>query len=540
MPPPMPQTSLPDARDPGRELLPARAFAHPLWLAMVALLVANNFAFKGGDVLPGLLTGKLSDVAGLIVFPTVLAALFAVRTRRGLLVAFLATGATFALINVSPGAAAAFDGLLALTPVHFSTTVDPSDLLTLPALALSWRVLVPLMTRPVDLAPPLRASLAVLGGLACIAHDDVEPGPQTIPQTYTTLVIGNDTPESVVVRVRPLKPSVYVDCASVLASPSTVLSRELFDKATVWLIDPGRSAAFAGELSPSSPLDLTACWVFLVDGGGLPMRTIAWSGGVFQPDWISTSVDESDPSRTLRVETAAESAYRWGSHIALGPPPPANDPPAAPGCAVPIASAGVAWSRLPIAPGSGGEATIQAMTLAPDGCTAFDLRFANGTEIRWYLCIPPKAQIFEVGDALFVSSLLKGQEFEAIDGVELAGSGKRMRIAIGGDVAPFGDGKLTFEPAPNCSGHHDTCGNLIVPLEATFVDASGASRTLEVGDHTTVEGGGTLHLLRAQDVPVGDTECLPEGAASERVIESLYVDASDSSGGSSGSSKGGD
>ncbi len=44
---------------------PRAAFHEPLWWGALAVLVANDHALKGSGLVPGALTGKLSDFAGL-------------------------------------------------------------------------------------------------------------------------------------------------------------------------------------------------------------------------------------------------------------------------------------------------------------------------------------------------------------------------------------------------------------------------------------------------------------------------------------------
>ena len=51
---------------PGKRALPAGELFHPVTLAALALLVVNDRVLKGA--LPGAVTGKLSDVAGLASF----------------------------------------------------------------------------------------------------------------------------------------------------------------------------------------------------------------------------------------------------------------------------------------------------------------------------------------------------------------------------------------------------------------------------------------------------------------------------------------
>lgn len=135
---------------------PADLLLHPVTLAALALLVLNDGWLRSR--FPGVITGKLSDVAALIVYPAVLctlaglAGLAGARLARlrgvtidpslgpGVLILSLAlTGITFTAINLSPAWRDRWLDLLGLLDPgswwgrrHY--TVDPTDLLTLPAL----------------------------------------------------------------------------------------------------------------------------------------------------------------------------------------------------------------------------------------------------------------------------------------------------------------------------------------------------------------------------------------------------------------------
>ena len=136
------------------------ALLHPLAVGAVAVLVVNDHLLKAAY--PGLITGKLSDVAGLVFFPLLLvglaevvlaaagrwtapslaalraavvvtACLFAVAkaTSAGALAAGLALGT----LRWAPGAlAAVLTGSAAPGFAPATVTVDPADLLALPAL----------------------------------------------------------------------------------------------------------------------------------------------------------------------------------------------------------------------------------------------------------------------------------------------------------------------------------------------------------------------------------------------------------------------
>jgi hypothetical protein len=104
---------------------------HPLTVVAVVLLLLNDHLFK--LLWPGPVTGKLSDVAGLIVAPPLLN-LFICRPR----VSILLTGAAFTLVKTTAiGAALASEAwTLAWGPSR--VLADPTDLIALPALYAAW------------------------------------------------------------------------------------------------------------------------------------------------------------------------------------------------------------------------------------------------------------------------------------------------------------------------------------------------------------------------------------------------------------------
>lgn len=130
------------------------------------MLVLNDRVLKGRG--PGPLTGKLSDLAGLYLFPLVLVASWEVGARvarrpppprsRSVAVAAMATAAVFTAIKLSPVAGAAFqvgfgwlryplsvveswvagDGSTPTARVELVR--DPTDLATVPMAGLAWWV----------------------------------------------------------------------------------------------------------------------------------------------------------------------------------------------------------------------------------------------------------------------------------------------------------------------------------------------------------------------------------------------------------------
>ncbi len=147
--------------EPRRRPIPGDALLQPVALGAIALLLLNDHVFKA--IAPGLVTGKLSDVAGLVFFPMLLVAVaelvLAATGRwhgpdaRLVTVAVAATGIAFTAVKLLPGAEALYEGVLGLAqwpfrllaglfpgsaaaggPVAVDLTRDATDLVALVAL----------------------------------------------------------------------------------------------------------------------------------------------------------------------------------------------------------------------------------------------------------------------------------------------------------------------------------------------------------------------------------------------------------------------
>lgn len=117
-----------------------RALASPLFVGALALLALNDHVLK--DAWPSFVTGKLSDAAGLVVAPVLLAIpLVLLRVPWAPRAALVATGAGFTWVKATYlGAEVAST---AWTHAWGTSLVlrDPTDLLALPALAVAWVVM---------------------------------------------------------------------------------------------------------------------------------------------------------------------------------------------------------------------------------------------------------------------------------------------------------------------------------------------------------------------------------------------------------------
>lgn len=122
-----------------RSLRAARAS----FLLALGLLLANDWFFKPTGILPGWLTGKLSDLAGMVVAPVVLAALLAMLgagARGGAVAGAVLVGVIFAAIKLRADAARLYDDVISgacrllSLPLTAHTVPDATDLVALPLL----------------------------------------------------------------------------------------------------------------------------------------------------------------------------------------------------------------------------------------------------------------------------------------------------------------------------------------------------------------------------------------------------------------------
>ncbi len=155
-------------------------FAHPLTLLAIGVLLLNDHVLKQAH--PSWLTGKLSDFAWLVFAPFFVALLFAwLIPRRGSqqedrvgLLACLVCGLFFAMAKTFPIVHDFTVGVQSfLAGWRVDMHLDPSDLLTLPALLLSGYIWSRANQR--SLAPGI--VVLMVGGLATVA---------TSPPIYTT------------------------------------------------------------------------------------------------------------------------------------------------------------------------------------------------------------------------------------------------------------------------------------------------------------------------------------------------------------------
>ncbi|MCY1008850.1 hypothetical protein OV079_25495 [Nannocystis pusilla] len=378
-----------------RELRPARALLSPTWLVALGVLAVNDHLLKGAGLLPGVLTGKLSDFAGMLVAPALLAALLGVTSRRGLLHCHIAVGLVFALINLSPACADAWSWLMGLVGFPWTITVDPTDLLALPALALGWRVLVPAM-RPAA-APVSSVSLsrwptrpefgvAALGSLLCVATSDTDDGGEgtwgdeggLLYQDFEADVYlhNSHAEQDIVVRVRDLLPDVEIDCFNVQSKPGVLFSEALFGEGQTWSIPPAPTSPPAATSTPSpasvtrSSSPATASRPPCCSGTPATSRSSGSPASTKARASTSPAQSSSSPTTTAgpRSPTRSERSSSRSATPARTPTSPAPTPRAWPGAPLRAASTGSpssSWAATAAPPSTSTTACCRASTSAP-------------------------------------------------------------------------------------------------------------------------------------------------------------------------------
>jgi hypothetical protein len=268
------------------KLWPARALLTPTWIGALALLVANDHWLKGSGLLPGVLTGKLSDFAGMLVAPTLLATLLGVRSRGALLACHVAVGLVFTGIQLSTGFAAQWSALMGAFGHPWTITCDPTDLLALPFLLLSWKLLVPQMDPQLPALVPLQrtavGALSVFGLWSTVATSDTEPfdfDSEWYEDVYGTLFINNANEIDIALHIRPLRSDVAIDCHQIASDPGRLLDEDAFGEAVHWLLPARTNVAF--ELPQSE------CGAVWVAGEGIEPRIVfADELHTYWPQWF--------------------------------------------------------------------------------------------------------------------------------------------------------------------------------------------------------------------------------------------------------------
>lgn len=240
---------------------PKNALLHPLWWFALCLLVVNDFVLKSSSF-AGLLTGKLSDFAGLLIFPLFVATILGVSGRRAWLAVHLVSGALFSSLKLIPAFSEFITQTAALVGLPFYAVCDPWDLVALIVLPGSYYIYPRL--KPM-VAPKRRALLTSIGvlfaGFATVATG-ATPVPRTLSAHSANLMLSdltfiNMTGGSINVQVEDLS-NAPADCSTL---STTELRKDMFLSLGTWELPNGEGVS---ALPISSTASSDRCKVALL------------------------------------------------------------------------------------------------------------------------------------------------------------------------------------------------------------------------------------------------------------------------------------
>lgn len=500
---------------------------HPVFLGSLALLVLNDHVLKGGG-LPGWITGKSSDFAGLVVGPVLAAVALAlahdVATRArsegsgrgtGWHIPAIAVALVSALF-VGTELSQPFADLVAAVPTALGIPsrlhADLTDLLALSVLPLSWRVI-----RTAGREPAQRTggwsiasgrALFAAGLFACIA---TSPRP-TVWSTSAYLLNASGAPIAVRVRWAEVElscPEVGERTLSTIVSPEVLTSGSTFRVAagaTIplddWAALAARGGVDAGFGAPSPPASFgTGCVIGLVAIDGVPDTLVLW------PTETLLSVPTTESAGTLpetgRVTVAATEA---GLVIETSPElrAEAYDARFMPAeCALD----GEVGSSEP-ASFEGPAFEIASVTTGLDGCVRLD--FAMGVRaLPFFVCAPRELVPFETGDVVRVdASDDRGVRRTALvsDRATLVllrarGSDARSGVVEGGITLSIGE-------EDGCLGARMDCGSFVVPRSARISGASAGEDPRGIVRRTSPMGRAMrMQIVRSEWVIAASPAC---------------------------------
>ena len=490
------------------ERRPERALLHPIWVTSLVVMAANDHVLKGAGWLPGVVTGKLSDVAGLVLAPVVLAVLTRATSKGALAACYVAVGAVFAALQLSPEVALAWHQLMSIVGVGWVTWSDPWDLLALPALALSWWALVPAMSRPATLTPLREAAQWVACGagvLCCVATSPpIEPcegsygsygdcyspceGGATFDEetgacvaTFTAEVyLHNGTDQEQVVRLRALAPDVQLSCEAIGAKPEALLTEAAFASAETWTMPAGTSLPVPSR---------TGCTAAILEGSGLPRGLIFWRAGDHPSQVIRA--DAHPAGAALPTGGVSIQVNAWGnlSLEETGGPSLLHKLSAPEPVAASCRAAAPAGRRAgsPVGDLSGVTLTLGSIDLGADGCYGVTLdpgEHPTLRERRWFVCVPEGMFPFVDGEQVMLSEEASGVARALM--VRRAGDAgpAALTVALGGFPAEQTGLLYEFLPLTSCGYDVDReCGTVGLAAEARIVDpVSGDAVKLAIGE----------------------------------------------------------
>lgn len=270
------------------------------WVFFLALslLVVNDHFLKRAQLLPGWLTGKLSDFAGLIVASVALIALLRARSKMARAACLLGVTLPFIALKLSASLAQALaDGLRAMgVPWQFWS--DPTDLVALLVLPWVWRLSARAQPPSVGLVLWWDRLLLAVGAIGCLATSVAYEPAQT--RWYLVSTTRESLDLSLHRARRPL------DCDALAVTNGAGLTEEQFVFESCQALEPFKPMLLEG---PEDDTRTPACDAVVLRSEGLA-PVIAYRLDVAQKE-INVSVRkiDYDDQQSLIIEPSGQKLH---------------------------------------------------------------------------------------------------------------------------------------------------------------------------------------------------------------------------------------
>lgn len=463
-----------------------RAFGHPLWWGALGVLVVNDHVCKGAGILPAWLTGKLSDVAGLLVAVPLAAWLVRARgawTRRGVV---FGVGASFAALELSPGFAAHVERVFGAFGLAWRLWPDPTDLLALAVLPLAaW--LGAFVQGRGRLAPERMA--AVLGAAACLASGSSGGG--TKPASGPTLK--NESDERAMLIVASTDGAggcdVYTqDRVSILTPEAYGVRREVVLE--------------AGERAPLGEGTCGAAWIQLAEDNDVH---VYWRGLAK----LDSSVAQGDRRRLARTVSLEGRPGHYTASLGedLHRFDPGRKPPGS-SCPESKVTHSLRWTDLPSP-----QAWLQLQKVALDADDCLEVTWVGddddaGSDFVQTLCIPDWAFPFSEGE---IASVI--QEGTADRGVlritHYDKAEVTEQVSIWSNAEDLEDAPFEGVEVVDCFGALTQCGAYVRPMR---VIVQGGKELLPGAEARIEDKDAETRVLAGPSVEVGWTAAACSGS----------------------------
>jgi hypothetical protein len=458
-----------------------RAFAHPAWWCALGVLALNDHLLKGSGLVPGGWTGKLSDFAGMIVAPPLVALVLGPRRRRSALAASLLVGAGLCAIDLVPAASQLLQRTLGSVGLPSRLWPDPSDLWALLVLPIGYALSrVPAggnaarAPRALLSSPWLPRAAIALGACACLATagiDEKEGGDDKrtdVPEVENA----TDAPIAIVLS----STDGIGGCALYRNDRIGALTRSAFGSGRVLTIAAGKRLPLA---TGADALDCGAAALRLPDGSD---EFVFWRDLGKVESFVGPDDDRRLKRRVVISGTKDRFDIEVGEDLARFDID--KDPPE-PSCEALATEPSLEWSSLSDAQGF---FELSEIRTSDDGCFELDWFSPNAdTDVDTQrLCVPDWAFPFEQGETLAVTQEIDDDGARVLHVARIENDKLKIELVVWNGVSKASGSRVDAIQPVDCVGAVSACGAYVRPVELKVHDHE---QTLRTGDEAEVKGG---------------------------------------------------